>query len=291
MTSRGVLVVTTPAAMREHAAARARSGQRIALVPTMGALHEGHLALIAAARAGADVVVVSLFVNPLQFGDQDDFTGYPRPADDDLRACATAGVDAVYAPSAASMYPSGFDTRVVPGALAASMEGSSRPGHFEGVATVITKLFAAVRPDVAVFGEKDFQQLAIIRRVVADLDLGVEIVGHPTVREPDGLALSSRNGRLTPTERHAAACLPHAIEAAIAAAAAGSSPVEVQQAAQRVVDAEPLARLDYVTVFSADTLDTVPTFDPQRTSAGNYRVALAAHLGDVRLIDNADLFA
>jgi pantoate--beta-alanine ligase len=284
------LVLASPAAAREATAGHRRAGRTIALVPTMGALHDGHLALMAAARSLADIVVVSLFVNPLQFGDPDDFTHYPRPADDDLRACAAAGVDLVYAPSASTMYPEGFATRVVPGALADVMEGRSRPGHFEGVATVVTKLLAAVRPDLAVFGEKDFQQLAVIRRVVTDLDLGVDIVGHPTVREPDGVALSSRNRRLSAAERAAAVCLPRAIEAARAAAAAGRPPREIEDIARDVVQREPLARLDDVTVFAADTFEAVTMFDATRRSAGNYRVALAVHLGDVRLIDNDDLF-
>jgi pantoate--beta-alanine ligase len=282
-------VLVTPAAMLDRSRADARAGRRVALVPTMGALHEGHRALIRSAHDRADVVVVSLFVNPMQFGDPDDFTRYPRPEDDDLRVCAAEGVHVVYAPTPAAMYPPGFDTRVVPGHLAAGMEGASRAGHFEGVATVVTKLFAAVRPDVAVFGEKDFQQLAIVRRMTADLDLGVEILGHPTVREPDGLALSSRNRRLSPEERRAATCLPRAIRAGIAAAT-GGSPADVLAAARGVVEAEPLARLDYVSVFHAWSLEPVDHFPEEERRPGSYRIAIAATVGPVRLIDNADLF-
>ncbi len=261
-------------------------------MPTMGALHAGHLALIEAAHSFADIVVVSIFVNPLQFGDSLDFTGYPRPIDADLVACAAAEVDAVYAPTAAAMYPEGFDTRVLPGGIASTMEGSSRPGHFEGVATVVTKLLAAVTPDVAVFGEKDFQQLAIIRRMVTDLDFGVTVVGCPTVREPDGLALSSRNQRLTPQQRNAAAAIPRALEQALQTARRPETSVDDMIAsATSVIDAEPLASLDYVSVFDADTLEVVRTIIDSDRISGRYRIAIAARFGDVRLIDNADPFA
>ena len=187
----------------------------IGLVPTMGALHDGHLSLVTIAKQRCDDVVVSIFVNALQFDRAADFDAYPRPIDDDVARCAEIGVDAVYAPTTAVMYPAGFETHVEPGALADVMEGAARPGHFRGVTTVVTKLFAAVRPDVGVFGEKDFQQLAIIRRMAADLDLGVEIVGAPIVREADGLAMSSRNVRLSAEQRRRAVCVPHALDAAI----------------------------------------------------------------------------
>lgn len=285
------LVFTHPDAARAWSTDAIRAARRIALVPTMGALHEGHLALVRAARERADLVVVSIFVNPLQFGEPADFDRYPRAIDDDLAACATAGVDAVYAPTAAVMYPEGFQTRVVPGPLAAAMEGSSRPGHFEGVVTVVTKLFAAVRPDVAVFGEKDFQQLAVIRRLTVDLDLGVDVVGHRTVREPDGLAMSSRNRRLTDAERRAARCVPRAVRAALDRAAERSASVgDVLAAAHQQIAAEPAAALDYVTVFDAGLLTEVQLFDPERRRPGNYRLALAVRLGAIRLIDNVDLF-
>jgi pantoate--beta-alanine ligase len=284
-------LVTDPVAMRSWSNDAVRSGRRIGLVPTMGALHDGHLALVRAAQVRTDLVVVSIFVNPLQFGEAADFDHYPRPIDDDLAACAAAGVDAVYAPTAATMYPQGFQTRVVPGPLARVMEGRSRPGHFDGVATVVTKLFAAVRPDVAVFGEKDFQQLAVVRQLATDLDLGVDVVGHPTVREPDGLAMSSRNRRLTAPERHAARCVPRAVSAALLRASEPSVSVdEVLAAARQPISDEPLAALDYVAVFDARALTEVEVFDPARRRPGNYRLALAVRLGDVRLIDNADLF-
>jgi pantoate--beta-alanine ligase len=201
-------VLDTPAAMREWSRARHRDGRRVGFVPTMGALHAGHLSLVDIAARHADDVVVSIFVNPLQFDRPSDFDAYPRPIDEDVERCREAGVAAVYAPTARTMYPEGFETHVEPGGLAAVMEGAARPGHFRGVTTVVTKLFGAVRPDVAVFGEKDFQQLAIIRRMTTDLDLGVEIIGAPIVREPDGLAMSSRNVRLDPAQRAAAAASP-----------------------------------------------------------------------------------
>ena len=287
-----VAVFDNADAMRSWSAHVHRSGQLVALVPTMGALHSGHLALIAKARQHADLVVVSIFVNPLQFGEQNDFAHYPRPIDDDLEACAHAGVDAVYAPTAATMYPDGFETRVVAGALADLMEGASRPGHFDGVVTVVTKLFTAVRPDVAMFGEKDYQQLTIVRRLVADLDLGVAVIAAPTVREGDGLAMSSRNRRLDARQRCAARCVPAAIDAAVRhAAKSGATLNGVVDAAVDVIESESMAALDYVAIFDADTLQPVEALDDDRRRAGQVRIALAVRIGDVRLIDNRDLFA
>jgi pantoate--beta-alanine ligase len=285
-------IIDTPTDMRAWSHDLRHAGRSIALVPTMGALHVGHRALVDAARSLADVVVVSIFVNPLQFGEPADFTGYPRPIDADLVACAEAGVDAVYAPTAATMYPEGFDTRVVPGVLATVMEGRSRPGHFEGVTTVVTKLLTTVGPHVAVFGEKDYQQLAIIRRMVTDLDLGVEIAGVPTVREPDGLALSSRNRRLTTQQRQAAAVIPRAIaEARRVVCRPAASIHEALGAAEAVVASEPAASLDYVSVFDAATLAAVADVEQSNRLPGRYRIAIAVRFGDIRLIDNADLFA
>jgi pantoate--beta-alanine ligase len=284
------LVVESPAAARSWSVDAHGTGRTVALVPTMGALHEGHLALIDLAHARADLVVVSIFVNPLQFGDAADFDGYPQTIDADLAACAGAAVDAVYAPTATAMYPPGFETRVVPGGLAAVMEGTSRPGHFEGVTTIVTKLFAATRPDVAIFGEKDYQQLAIVRRMTVDLDLGVEIVACPTVREPDGLAMSSRNRRLDPARRSAAACIPRALRSALAAVRPGHSVTMIVEAASTIIAAEPMASIDYVSVFDADRLTEVTDLDADRCRPGNYRLAVAVRIGDVRLIDNVDLF-
>jgi pantoate--beta-alanine ligase len=284
-------VLTTPAEARAWSRAVRAEGRRIGLVPTMGALHGGHLALVADAAARADAVCVSIFVNPLQFDQRTDFDAYPRPIDGDLAACAELGVDAVYAPTAAVMYPEGFQTRVVPGPLAETMEGPGRPGHFEGVTTVVTKLFAAVAPDVAIFGEKDFQQLAIVRRLARDLDLGVEVVGHPIVREADGVAMSSRNRRLDADHRRAATCIPRALAAAAADASAGGSPASIVEAARRTVSSEPLARHEYTTVFDPVTLQELDALTPGDRRPGRARVATAVWFGDVRLIDNRDLFA
>ncbi len=284
-------VLTTPAAARAWSRTVRTTGRTIGLVPTMGALHGGHLALVTDAAARTDAVCVSIFVNPLQFDRRTDFDAYPRPIDGDLAACAELGVDAVYAPTAAAMYPEGFQTRVVPGRLAATMEGPGRPGHFEGVTTVVTKLFAAVAPDVAIFGEKDFQQLAIVRRLALDLDLGVEVVGHPIVREPDGVAMSSRNRRLDDEQRRAAVCVPRALAAAAAAAADGGSPASIVDAARQVVASEPAARHEYTTVFDPVTLQELDELAPDDRRPGRARVATAVWFGEVRLIDNRDLFA
>lgn len=283
-------MIDAPAEMRAWSEER-RTGRSIALVPTMGALHGGHFRLIEAAHEHADLVVVSIFVNPLQFGEPSDFDNYPRPLTDDVGACRDHGVDAIYAPSVAAVYPPGFDTRVHAGHLAAPMEGASRPGHFDGVVTIVTKLLSTVRPTYAVFGEKDFQQLAIVRRLCVDLDLGARILACPIEREADGLALSSRNRRLDERQRCAAACVPRAVATAISRAADPSATItDVLAAARAVIDAEPLAALDYVEVFDPDTL--VPVTDlADRRRPGACRIAIAVRVGPVRLIDNDDLFA
>ena len=282
-------IFSTPAAMQAWSDDRRAAGRTISFVPTMGALHSGHIALIADAAERTDDVVVSIFVNPLQFNEAADFDGYPRPIDDDVAACEQAGVAAVFAPTAAAMYPAGFQTRVVPGPLGDVMEGPNRPGHFEGVVTVVAKLFGAVRPHVAVFGQKDYQQLRIITQMAADLDLGIDIVGHPIVRDPDGLAQSSRNVRLTAAQRTAAVAVPRSLDAAIEAAATGEV-VDLVSAATSVIDAEPAAELEYVTVFDAVTLVELDELADVRHLAGTVRIATAVWFGDVRLIDNRDLF-
>src|SRR5262245_55340794 len=213
----------TPQAMQAWTDAARRAGCRVALVPTMGALHEGHLALVAEARRRAARVVVSIFVNPMQFNRRDDFDRYPRTLEADAEQCAAAGVDAIYAPSPAAMYPEGFSSHVEVAKLTEPLCGAARPGHFRGVTTVVTKLFLAVRPDVAVVGAQDFQQLAGIPRRTADLDFGIEIVGVPTIREADGLAMSSRNRLLSSLEREAARCVPRALDAAATAVARGET--------------------------------------------------------------------
>jgi pantoate--beta-alanine ligase len=277
-----VEVLGDPDAMRAWSRGRRANGATIAVVPTMGALHAGHLALIDAAQRRASAVIVSIFVNPMQFDRAGDFDRYPRTLDADLAACRAAGVHAVYAPTAATMYPPGFQTRVVPGALAESLEGRMRPGHFEGVTTVVTKLLAAAVPDVAVFGQKDYQQLAVVRRMVADLDLGVEIVATPTVREPDGLALSSRNVRLSADDRAAAVVIPDALRAAATAYAAGERDAErLRGLVLGRVEREPRAMVEYVAVVDADTL--APLAIIERPAV----IVSAVWFGGVRLIDNA----
>ena len=277
-------LVTTPAALSAWSQQHRVAGRRIALVPTMGALHEGHLALIECAREQADIVVVSIFVNPMQFERPDDFEAYPRRIDDDLDICRTADVDAVYAPVAATMYPPLFDTSVLPGHLGDVLEGAQRPGHFRGVATVVAKLFNAAQPDVAVFGRKDFQQLAIIRRMVTDLDMPIDIIGMPTVREPDGLALSSRNRRLAPEQRMAAVCVPRMLDAVRGAFASGVVDTnELIATGRAIVDAQPLARFEHLEFVHADTLDHVTTADATTVAVA------AVWFDDVRLIDNVAL--
>jgi pantoate--beta-alanine ligase len=274
-------VFETPDDVRAWSDDARRNARVVALVPTMGALHDGHLALIDEARRHGDAVAVSIFVNPLQFNVAADFAGYPRPLDDDLAICARAGVDAVYVPTAATMYPAGFQTHVEPGPLADQFEGEHRPGHFRGVVTVVSKLFSATRPDVAVFGQKDAQQLAIIRRMNVDLDHGVDIVALPTVREHDGLALSSRNRRLDPDQRRAAVCLWHGLLAGARLAASGEQRApEVEAAVAATISAEPAARLEYVAVVDSST------FERDGSTAGSKLIVVAAWMGDIRLIDN-----
>jgi pantoate--beta-alanine ligase len=270
--------ITEPGVMRAWADDRRAAGERIALVPTMGALHDGHLALVAEARRRAERVVVSIFVNPLQFDRRDDFERYPRPLEEDAAGCAAAGVDVVYAPSPAAMYPEGFASAVEVARLTEPLCGRARPGHFRGVTTVVTKLFHAVRPDCAVFGEKDWQQVAVVRRMTADLDFGIEIVGVPTVREADGLALSSRNRLLGTAEREAARCVPRALAAATEAVRAGETAVLARATAE--IAAEPRARLEYAELRDPQTLAEVMEV------AAPTLLALAVWVGGVRLIDN-----
>jgi pantoate--beta-alanine ligase len=279
-------ILDQPRTMQAWADDARRAGARIALVPTMGALHDGHLVLVDEARRYAERVVVSVFVNPMQFNRRDDFERYPRVLDDDLAACRGRGVDAVYAPVAASMYPEGFQSGVDVAQLTEPLCGAGRPGHFRGVTTVVTKLFHAVRPDVAVFGEKDFQQLAVIRRMTADLDFGIEIVGVPTVREPDGLALSSRNRLLSAAGRAAAVCVPRSLDAATAAVRAGRfNAAAVLGAVHEAIDAEPMARIEYAELRDPATLDEVTEVEAPTL------LALAVWVDGVRLIDNRILTA
>ena len=273
--------IRTAKAMAVWSAAHHREGVTIGLVPTMGALHAGHRALIRAARLSCDAVVVSLFVNPTQFGPTEDFARYPRKPKADAALCAKEGVDVLFAPEVGEIYPGGFQTTVSVPKLARRWEGEQRPGHFEGVATVVTKLLTLMRPAAAFFGQKDFQQAALIRRLVEDLNLGARVIVYPTVREADGLALSSRNAYLTPAQRRAAPVLFQALKAGRAAIRAGGrSGAQIQQAMRKVLSAEPLARLDYLAVCDPDTLDPLARIHDHTVLLGAIRI------GRIRLIDN-----
>jgi pantoate--beta-alanine ligase len=273
MTGNGLTVVETRDALR---VARNEARGRVGVVMTMGALHEGHVALLRRARAEADTVLLTIFVNPLQFGPSEDFERYPRTMENDLALAREAGVDLVFAPSREVMYPQGAPAvRVDPGPAGELFEGTSRPGFFHGVLTVVNKLFQLTRPDLAYFGEKDYQQLGMIRAMVRDFDLPIEVFGVPTVREPDGLALSSRNQYLAPAERESALVLSRALNAGIAAAAAGNDPV----AAGRAEFARsPEVKLDYFAL-------TDPMLGPA-PEHGPARLITAAWVGAARLIDN-----
>jgi pantoate--beta-alanine ligase len=264
------------------------TGRSVGVVPTMGALHAGHRSLIERAARECDVVAVSIFVNPSQFGDPADLANYPRTLDADLEAAGASGAHLVFAPSVEEMYPGGpgaGSTTVSAPALAGRWEGASRPGHFDGVATVVVKLLAAAGRGRAYFGEKDFQQLALVRRVVRDLALPIEVVGCETVRDADGLALSSRNVRLSPDQRRSALVLFRALRSGAAVIAGGEDrPAAVEAAMARVVAGEPSVALDYAAVVNADDLE--PASDC--TTARELRLLIAAEVGPVRLIDNLD---
>ena len=262
------------------ALATMRAAGPLALVPTMGALHEGHLALVAEARRRAGRVIASIFVNPLQFNDEGDLERYPRDDAGDTAKLAAAGCDAVWMPGPADLYPPGFATAVHVGGITERWEGAHRPGHFDGVATIVTKLFTTVRPDLAVFGEKDYQQLALIRRLATDLDLGVDIVGLPTVRADDGLALSSRNALLSPEERDIAPALLRTLQDMAENIRSGSSPAAAQSRAQATLEDHGFGPVDYVAYVDADTVE------PLIERRENARIIAAASLGTVRLIDN-----
>lgn len=257
----------------------------LSLVPTMGALHEGHLALVRRAREENATVAASIFVNPTQFGPQEDLANYPRHLERDLKLLEEAGVDLVYSPTQKEVYPCGFDTWVQPDTLGERLEGAARPGHFRGVATVVTKLLNVVTPDRAYFGQKDGQQLAIIRRLVRDLNLGVEIVAVPTVRDANGLALSSRNAYLTPGQRRAASTIYRALSEARNLWLDGEGNAErLRLAARQILEAEPLIDgIDYVSVADTDSLVEL------QQVAGPAMVSTAVRLGKTRLIDNVML--
>jgi pantoate--beta-alanine ligase len=276
-------VITTVRELREALAPARASSRTIGLVPTMGAFHDGHLALMRAARAASGVVVVSLFVNPTQFGPSEDLSAYPRDFDRDRALAEAEGADVLFAPDAAEVYPGGFDTRVQVGGVSGELEGDARPGHFDGVATVVTKLFNMVGPDVAWFGQKDAQQALVIRKLVRDLNMPVRVEVAPTVREPDGLAMSSRNAYLTDDERPRAAALSRALAAAEQAVASGrTDAADVLSAARRELDAAGVTP-EYLELRSAHDLS------PAERVNGNTLLAVAARVGRARLIDNTML--
>lgn len=273
-------VCQTVAEIRAEVARYRTAQERVALVPTMGFLHEGHMALVAAARKAGDRVVVWIFVNPTQFENASDLEAYPRDMARDLSMLADAGVDAVFAPEASEIYPEGAETIVETTRMANILHGSVRPGHFRGVTTVVAKFFNIITPDAAMFGEKDYQQLQVIRRMVRDLHLPIEIIGVPTVREPDGLAMSSRNVRLTPGDRAAAVVLSRALDAAEALAAQGTTHAALSDAITRTIAAEPRASLRGLDIVEAETLN-----DIAGPLTGPTAIMLSVQFGEVLLID------
>jgi pantoate--beta-alanine ligase len=276
--------IASGAKLRNEILAARATGRLVGLVPTMGALHEGHASLVRAARNECDVVVATIFVNPTQFGPQEDFTRYPRTIEADLAMLADAGADLVFTPPAEEIYPPGFSTYVEPPAVARPLEGEFRPGHFRGVCTVVLKLFQLAPADIAFFGKKDYQQLLVIRRMAADFDLPIEVRGLPTIRESDGLAMSSRNRYLSPHDRQRATAIYHALAECQAAYRAGEKDTAIlQERIQSDLETSGFNPIDYVAVADRDTLT-------RGSQAGDNSIALvAARLGATRLIDNMEL--
>ncbi len=270
--------------MQALAIAPEREGRRIALVPTMGFLHEGHASLLRHGRTLGDLLLLSIFVNPIQFGQNEDLDRYPRDLERDCQIAEACGVDVIFMPTAQEMYPHGFQTGVSVSDLSLPLCGASRPGHFDGVATVVAKLFNITRPDMALFGTKDYQQLAVIRRMTADLNMPVEIVGMPIVREADGVAMSSRNAYLSPLERQSATCLIRAIRRARELFALGERSVAILKKETRaVIEKEAAAVIDYIEFRDGATLQDLEAAD------GSTLLALAVRIGQTRLIDNTVL--
>ena len=282
MTASPLPIVRTVADLRAQVRAWKAEGLRVAMAPTMGALHEGHLSLVRLGKAKADKVLASVFVNPTQFGPNEDFDRYPRNEAGDAALLASAGCDLLYAPTVAEMYPQGFATKVTVSGVSEPLDGAARPGHFEGVATVVSKLLNQAQPDVAVFGEKDYQQLQVIRRLALDLDLPVEIVGAPTARAEDGLALSSRNAYLTPEQRQIAGRLNIALKDAGERLRSGAAVEQVEATGRAALERYGFERIDYFAVRHAEDLSH-PGPGP---FAGPARILAAAFLGKTRLIDN-----
>ena len=279
-----MLELTTIPDLKSWSRAQRAAGKRIGFVPTMGYLHEGHLALVDEARRRAEAVILSIFVNPLQFGPAEDLARYPRDLPRDRALASARGVDALFVPTVAAMYPPGSEVRLSPGPIAERWEGAARPGHFSGVLTVVAKLLHLVEPDLACFGQKDVQQLTLVRRMVRDLDWPVEIIAVPTVREPDGLALSSRNAYLGVEDRRRAVVLCRALQAAHQTWRGGETRAAALEAKMRQeLGAEPTVAVEYISIADPETLAPVDTAD-ERTV-----VAIAARIGGTRLIDNIKL--
>lgn len=274
-------IIPSIPAMQQWSEARRREGKKISLVPTMGFLHEGHLSLVHEGKKRGDVTVVSIFVNPIQFNQQADFATYPRHLEQDQRLLEEAGTDALFLPDAAGMYPENFQTAVEVDKVSQPLCGAFRPGHFRGVTTVVAKLFNIVKPHVALFGEKDFQQCVVIKRMVKDLNFDLEILAMPTIREPDGLAMSSRNARLSPAERQTSLCLARALSTAQEMVTRGErQAAAIREAVQALIAREPGVRVEYASLCHPETLEEVSEI------TGPTLLALAAWVGDVRLIDN-----
>ncbi|HEX2813128.1 MAG TPA: pantoate--beta-alanine ligase [Sphingopyxis sp.] len=273
-------IIRDIAMLRRAVSALKQGGKSVALVPTMGALHDGHLSLVRMGRRVADHVVVSIFVNPTQFGPNEDFAAYPRDEDRDAALLVEAGVALLWAPDVGTMYPAGHSTHIEVAELGADYCGAARPGHFDGVATIVSKLFNQVRPDIAIFGEKDWQQLAIIRRMARDLDFALDILGAPIARDADGLALSSRNAYLSKQQREAAIAFPGALKAAARAIAGGADVGEALAKAEADIVAGGFDSVDYVALADADSLERLTAFHKPA------RLLAAARMGKTRLIDN-----
>lgn len=277
-------IIQTLNEMQERVVAARTAGQTIAFVPTMGFLHQGHLSLLEEGRKRGDLLILSIFVNPTQFGQGEDFDDYPRDLQQDSEIARQAGVDIIFAPTTTEMYPSGYATYVDVEGITETLCGSSRPGHFRGVCTVVSKLFNIVQPQVAIFGNKDFQQQAVIRRMVADLNMPVEIVGMPIFREADGLAMSSRNVYLNPDQRQQALVLSQCISQAQQCVAQGEvASAEIVSQLQTMIEKHPAARIDYVQICHQLTMENQATVDADAV------LLLAVYIGDTRLIDNAFL--
>lgn len=278
-----MIILNNPKALQTHSEQLRLGGRRIGFVPTMGALHDGHLSLVKIAKSRADVAMMSIFVNPLQFGKTEDFGKYPRPFERDVALARSAGVDVLFAPSAEALYGEGFQSFVEVADISKGFEGAIRPTHFRGVATVVLKLLNLAKPHIAVFGEKDAQQLTLIRRMITDLNLDVEIIGAPIVREPDGLAMSSRNVYLTPEQRKEATILYRALMLAKSQLDVGERDVEtLKRLVTTTITTSPIASIDYVEIVDDDTFSPPSSLQ----SGKSYFLILAVRFGEVRLLDN-----